>query len=279
MRTITLLNGYGETLNVTTTEYFMHSLNGFGFERENSYRRIGSRFLCVNSRAAQSSISVNVCFAGASPYDQYFKMVQFCKKLPLKMIYTAAAHPYSKDVVLAKVEKTEINKYGVLNVAMTFEGLTPWYREVSLYTPSEINEENSRFDYTFPISFADNEPMSVVINSDSFEESPTKLYIYGPVKNPGWTIFQNGTVAGRGKINNVEVAEGSVLVIDCTKDPYEIGIYGTTGELTRDVYQYSDFATERFVWLGPGVNQITVTSDLVDKVPIKLEAKLYYDTV
>ena len=51
------------------------------------------------------------------------------------------------------------------------------------------------------------------------------------------------------------------------------------GNVIVDLYQSSDFGTERFVNLQYGQNTISVSGDSADPIPLQVEAMIEYDTV
>ncbi len=355
-RHFTLRNGSGDICNITTTSILFHDLNGLGYEREDAYRRVGDRFVLVASGLRQQTISGKVALTGDDPYESYFNFVQFCNNTPLILIYQpnpsmegqkhigettdiVSGIPYERNVRVRRMEKTEINQYGYLDVGIEFDCLTPWYKPIEVITdPTDTDDDMIEDFFTFndgtpdnygiwPIeeashgqgnphdlgyyefitdhyertsdtvfnpnktyylesgfNFGKDVTMNSIIDSNSYNESPCRLCIYGPISNPRWTHYIEG-YSGPYATGGVDVTipDGRMLVVDNSTDPYEISIYTTDNVFVESVYQNSLFDTERFIDIQYGRNQIRVTGTLDEdnnaKVPIKLEAKIYYDSV
>ena len=69
------------------------------------------------------------------------------------------------------------------------------------------------------------------------------------------------------------------VVIDTTTEPWSIKQFDNLGNLVSDMYQLSDFSTERFIQIKNGRNIISVTDDGADDVTLSVEAQIGYDTV
>lgn len=279
MREFTLVNGYGERYSLTSATCLFHSPGGLGFERDDSYRTVGDRWVRVSKSLTRLAISGTISFVGPNPYDQYFDFLQFSNVEPLKLVYKPNRDEYAKDVYLSKAEKTELTKYGSLDVEVEFQPLTPWYRELIVITqPGKLDGDGVVFPVTWPAKWRSSESMSLTINSDSYMNSPCKLTIYGPIKNPKWTHYANGDYVADGAVT-VDIGEQNHLVVDNTLDPYVMSVYNEQGEEVQDVYQMSDFSTTRFLNLRHGRNTIHVTSEALSRVVLKAEVKFYYESV
>jgi hypothetical protein len=81
-----------------------------------------------------------------------------------------------------------------------------------------------------------------------------------------------------GKVNGSVLANHK-LVIDTTSIPYSIKQFDMLGNLISDMYQQSDFATQRFVRFGRGRNTVTVTADNTTNLNVGVEAQIEYATV
>lgn len=287
VRHFKIMNASGEVIDATTENHFFSNPQGLGYSRNNTYRQVGNRFVIVNSLPEKQTISGKVCLIGNNPYKAYFDLVQFYARDPLTILYKPAGQEitYERPAIVSRVEKTELNKYGYLEVSVEFDCLGPWYKRVSVYNVPDESPTNSSFiwDITWDVMFGTDTEMNAIIESDSIVDSPCKLTIYGPIINPAWTLYASDVEYSTGKVN-VTVADGNVLVVDNTTDPYEIAIYTNLGTFIQNVYQDSDFTTKRFIDLQYGTNQIRVTGDLDEqetapRVPIKVEALISYESV
>lgn len=280
MRRYSLINGNGQRYNLTDETVVFHSTTGLGFEREDTVRKIGNRWVRLNKDVRPTNVSGTITFYGDIPYLQYSEFAQFISEEPLYLEYTPEDVLYKKEVYISRLEKGEYDKTGALNCNIEFAPLSPWYREISVSTGKETSRANGFiFPATFPITWRSTESMTVEINSDSVLDSPVKITIEGPLKNPKWRHYVNGIYAARGELT-YDILENNQLVIDTTTDPYRMYIETKTGEMVADVYQLSNFSVERFVHLKKGKNVISFsTSGGTEIVPVKVEARLYYDTV
>lgn len=280
MRTHSLINGVGQEFNLTDSKLIFHTTTGYGFERDDQVRRIGSRWIRVTKEPKPLPISGVITFYGENPYGQYKEFVQFSSIDPLVLCYTPEQTMYKKDVYISSLGKGEINKYGGLDVQIEFSPLTPWYREITVYTGDDnAVGRGFTFPVRWPVIWRSTESMIAEVISDSFMDSPCRITIEGPIKDPKWRHYVNGNYEARGDID-YEIAEGNNLVIDTISIPSQIFITDKKGNQIANVYQHANFGTERFIYLKNGKNTISLSArESAEKVPIKVEARLYYESV
>lgn len=280
MRSHRLTNATGETYNLTGKDVIFHQTEGYGFEAENTFYRIGNRFIPIEKKNRQSSVTGKIIFYGEAPYVQYYDFARFVGNDNLVLEYTTDAGIFYKNVVVGKLSKGEINKFECLECDIEFVSLTPWYKKVNItIKPNQDVEHLSTFPWSWPVHWSSENGMQIVVDSDSDIPSPCRLIISGPIENPQWRHYTDGVYQSRGLIQ-WDVQKGESLVIDTLTDPY--GIYLRTKDGgTQDLYQLSDFDMERFILLKKGHNVITVESRFVSdkKTTVKLEGQIYYDTV
>ena len=68
-------------------------------------------------------------------------------------------------------------------------------------------------------------------------------------------------------------------MIDTMSIPYSIREYTIDNKLIDDLYEKSDFSTERFVMLGCGNNRITFTHETSEQMKIYMEGAIEYESV
>ena len=152
MRTFKLVNDDGNVCDITTQDLFFHNPSGLGYSYEYNYRRIGNRFVAVNRQSKQDSITGIIALLGDDPYNSYFQLVQFLSKVPLVLQYvpnneggtTPAGTVYSRDVVVSKLEKTELTMPGYLDCSITLDALGPWYEDVTINNGLGDNNDNDQ---------------------------------------------------------------------------------------------------------------------------------------
>ena len=289
-RTFRLVNGNGESYDITSTTTFFHEPSGLGFSKSNSYHQVGRRYILVDSQPDQINVTGSIAFLGAYPYEQYFNFVSFLQITPLYLFYTPdpdvdpdygkSGRTYRLPVEVASIDKSEILEEGYLDCSITFHGLSPWFRYVVI--SHEQGADPLIWGITWGIEFGSN-GFAEGITSDGTIASPSRLTIYGPIVNPRWELYVNGAKQSDGAFNTTEsnftVAEGEKLVIDNTNVPFTVTLIKADGSM-EDVYQKTDFSTSRFFYLSPGKNIVKITDKDGERYyKAQLEAYLYYDTV
>ena len=81
-----------------------------------------------------------------------------------------------------------------------------------------------------------------------------------------------------GKVNTT-IPSNRKLVIDTETIPYSIREYDMNNRLIADLYEQSDFSTERFFMLKYGKNSIVVTDDDASTTTVIVEAQVMYASV
>jgi hypothetical protein len=104
------------------------------------------------------------------------------------------------------------------------------------------------------------------------------LTIFGECVNPSWRHYVDGVLVSTGKLNATIPANRKVI-IDSTTIPYSIKLYDLANNFIGDLYGASDFATDRFIYLRPGKNRITVTQDNTSDISVGVESRIFYATV
>lgn len=277
VRVFKLRNANGEELNLTRLgELVLFDVEGLGYETNPVTQRVGNHFAILADDFEQGEISGYVKFWLPQAYKAFFNFAQFCQIKPLTLVYENDAGVFLRDGIMKHVGKAESNG-SALTSDITFLATTPYYRVVK-----EISESSAIggkvYNYTYPYTYAGSATQSVIIESDAEMESPTKIEIYGPVENPTWRHYLNNVLKATGTVNAV-IEEGRKLVIDTSSIPYRIVQTDMLGNLVSDLYQFSDFETERFIWVGKGKNAISVTQTAVGNVLMAVEARLEYAAV
>ena len=290
MRTFTLVNGAGESCNITDKQLFFHDPKGLGFERSDTYRQVGDRFVRVNRKRKQKQVTGKVALFGDDPYLSYFNFIMFINKDPLILLYrpndqAAADSPsgitYRMDVDVSKVEKSELTKQGYLDCDITFVPKTPWYKYTAISNGVVEPDNILKWGIEWGIDWGPLDSYSRGITSTSSIASPTKLTIWGPVHNPSWRHFVNGIEYETGKINDY-IEANQYLLVDNSSDPYKIyRMDAINGIILEDLYEKSDYTTKRFVTIQNGINTLVVTGEEEGEGNplVKLEAYIYYESV
>lgn len=277
MRTFTLLDKDGVSYNLTEkTTAFFYDVEGLGYTRDVEYQRIGDRFESVRDSLAQGIIEGVIRFRQPDAYQKYFAFVQFCQNTPLRLVYTPLTTPYYRDGTVTSISKTE-GSDGMLSCTVKFSAASPFYKVLYEYNPGVITggkEYTYEYDYVYSNSIAG----TVVLQSDSYLNCPTKITIYGYAVNPAWRHYVNNVLVSTGKIN-ATIEAGHKVVIDTTTTPYSIKQFDMSNALISDLYQLSDFSTGRFVTLQNGRNAVSVAHDGSNLLQLGVEARIEYASV
>lgn len=304
MRYFKLENADGKILDITTEQLLFHDISGIGFEEDNDFVSVGRLWKLNKSDYQQGTVSGTMCFVGTenkTPYTQYREFYSFIDSTPLQLLYYPNGlntTEYRKRVRVSKLDKSEINEYGVLECDIDFISYTPWYKIVrDLIDPGSgvvsgggwiwdrgnkwrdsLDVDYSTYHYKFNGSYR----RTVRFISDANGNGPVKLSIHGPLVNPTWTQYVDGELVSTGGLienSPVTIDANEILTIDNTSGAYSMTVYNSETGIERNVYEYRDFNKPCFFTLKQGVNEIVINSDNNDAVQIEAEGHIYYATV
>lgn len=274
MREFSLTNAKGRIWSLNETNAFLHDIKGLGQEHKVTYVQVGTDFVKEKDYLSQKTITGKIKFTG---YQEYQNFSEFIQHKPLVLTYESNGR-YSLNVSIDKLGKTELTTLGLVS-DISIKGLGTYYKTV---VKENLREDNSKdgkiYPSSYPYQYFDVAKGVVIVDSDSVLESPVKINIFGPTKNPSYTHYVNGKVEMTGKVN-ASIQEGNKLVIDTTTIPYTIAEYTIDNEYVQDLYGKSDFSTERFVLLKNGENKISFVHEISEPITMSVEAYLKYESV
>ena len=273
IRQFTLTNALGKIWNLNKNESFLHDIKGLGQEHKVTYAQIGTKFIKEKDLLTQKNITGKIRFLS---YTEYLSFSLFIQHKPLVLTYEAEGR-YSIKVSVDKLDKTELQTGG-LYCQVSFKSLGTYYRIVTVENMKEQVLAGKTYPYTFPYTYYDYSNGEISIESDSVLESPTRISIYGPCINPSYNHVVNGINKASGKIN-ATIPEGNKLVIDAISIPYSIKEYTINNEFVNDLYEKSDFSTDRFLLLEYGSNRITFAHESSEQMKISVEGAIEYESV
>lgn len=277
MRKFRLINAEGSSFDLNSQAAFFHSVDGFGYKDETQYEQIGTDYYALEDSFAQGQMKGQIVFAGKDPYGKYREFTKFVRAVPLTLVYEMD-EVFRVPVRLTEIGKAELEKGGnFLNCDVTFLAAGLFYKTVQKYSET-ISVGGKVYPYEYTYSYADVSQNTVMIDSDSYEDSPCRITIYGPAINPIWKHYVNNELYEIGKYDGT-IPDDHKLVIDSTNIPYSITERGVSDEVVADRYQLCDFTTERFFHLQHGTNRISVTHDGLNMVNVLVEGKISYETV
>ncbi len=277
IRKFKIINSEGAAYDLNSKQSFFHKVGGFGFKDNTEFQRIGADFYALEEVFSQGEIKGSIFFYGKKAYERYRDFTKFVRLTPLTLEYVTD-DTYRLPVRLAEIDKSELKEGGIgLDCEVTFLATGLFYRSVTKYSET-VYVGGKIYPYTYPYTYADVSANTLMIDSDSFADSPCRITIYGPCENPVWKHYVNNELHATGAYLGTLRADHK-LVIDTTSVPYSITERGVSGEIIADRYQMCDFTTERFITLKHGTNRISLSHDRLNSVDMMVEAKISYETV
>lgn len=274
VRQFKLINAYGNSYDLTLKDTaFMHSVDALGYQATTEYQRIGNHYTLLSYLVNQNVIRGIVKFWERT---EFFEFAKFAQQKPVTLQYIRDGITFNRDGVITKIGKSETNT-APLSSDIEFTCTTPFYQVVNRFNNAGVSG-GKVYDYTYDYTYSDDIPQTIMITSDSVTESPLKIEIYGPVVNPTWRHYVNNILVATGAVEGT-IESGRKLVIDTTSTPYKIQKMDMSNNVILDMYQFSDFTTERFCMLQLGLNTISVAGDTANIIPLGVEAMLEYETV
>ena len=278
MRQFYLRNGNGAEYSLMDVEHWLNSPKGLGLKYKDKYSQVGTNFIRTKKVTNPKDVQGTLIFTGDKLYDKYQEFMLFTQIEPLIFVYNPNGTEYIANVSLEEIKKEEIDyKTSTLQVDLSFKRLTRWRRVVLQRNDATVNR-GKVYTFQYPYQYGKDVANNVTIESDTAFESPCKITIIGSCENPVWRLYVNGVLKHEGTVN-VSVTAGQRIVIDTTKTPYSIKKYDASNNLIADLYQLSDFSTERFFFLEKGTNRISIGHDGVNALELAVEAYLEYETV
>ena len=277
VRKFYLVNKRGKRYELLTRRQFLHSPGGLGYQESTIYQRLGEQFSVVDEGLEQGEITGSVFFPNPNAYDKYFEFVQFCRDTPIYLTYVPVKQEYMRQVRLDTIGKTEIEGTG-LNCSVTFKALTLWYKRVKSINDSGDSSSGKEYEYTYDYRYSTNATNTVSFDSDSYNDSPIRLTIFGECTNPRWQHYVDNVLVATGAVEGT-VQNGMKLVIDTTVVPYSIKQLNMLDEEVLNMYPLSDFSTDRFLLAKKGKNRISVSHSSADALSVMVEANISYASV
>lgn len=277
MRKFKIMNGEGKSFDLNSKESFFHSIGGFGYTDSTQFKQIGTDFIPLEEMFSQGELNGSIFFGGIKAYQNYREFTRFVRSTPLTLIYQPDEE-FRVPIRLLQIEKGELMEGGIgLNCEVSFIVTGLFYRSITknsdtLYIGGKI------YPYVYSYAYADISQNTLLIDSDSYVDSPCRISIYGPCVNPVWKHYVDNVLYETGAYSGT-IPDGRKLVIDTTTMPYSITERGSGDEIVADRYQMCDFTTERFFLLKHGSNRISVVHDGLNSINMTVEGKISYETV
>ena len=141
---------------------FSVSPEGFGAAIENNIFNAGASFKSSGVDMKASSLKLNLYFGlgdDNSEMVEYRKFVEFLNYPPYRLVYITEGTELFRDCILNEITKSDINTNQVLLEQVTFDFLTPFYKEIS-----ETYKLNSDTEGDGKIYAGNNKPRNLIAN-------------------------------------------------------------------------------------------------------------------
>lgn len=277
MKTLIVINGRGESydlLEVDRSPTFQ--VEGFGYEDNTDFMRIGSGYYALEDVPAQGELSLKILLW--KDVDKVYKeFISHCRHEPLTILYGDDVGEFYYPCKLKAASKTEKVGIDIKGVATSFLLTGNPYKILSTYNEGTTGE-GKQYSYTYPYVYSNDTKNMLRIQSDSYVHSPVILTIYGETTNPVWRHYCNGILVETGAYSGT-IPEGNRLVIDSKAIPYSVLEYDSNGNIVADRYRFCDYSTERFMHACEGSNLYVVGHDGINPIRMKVEAYIEYETV
>lgn len=305
MRKFTLYDYDGNSYDITAKgSAFFYGVGGLGYEDDATFLRIDERYKLLKKHKQQGKITGTIRFWQPDAEQAYFDFAQFCQNEVLTLSYspksgkisksdfdsafvqgnvlylpykTITYEKYYRRGYVTKIDKTDVIG-NCLEITIEFTAETPWFKIKSEFNYGGQSESGKKYPYEYPYTYDGSVQNAITIESDSRKSSPCKLIIMGPCTNPSWNHYLNGVLQSTGGVT-AEILPNHRLIIDTTTIPYSIKEVDVNNNEVADLYQSSDFDTERFIRLGYGENLISVAAIDTTEIGIGAEAEIEYATV
>ena len=276
MKKLILKNSIGESYDLLNSNVMTFQLEGLGYTDESTYVRAGNIFVATDDLREQREIEFTALLYNNADAE-YKKLVIFARKTPLLLIYENNAGEYRVNCSLQSISRVDRKGYDIYGISISLLCHNDFYKTVSAYNSGEVSGGKT-YDYSYNYQYTDDVAESIRIQSETSEDSPCRIIIYGPCVNPTWLHYLNGSLIASGSMTG-EIPAGRILVIDSTSFPFSITEQDLLGNLTADRYQACDFGTERFFFLQNGSNVISISHTDSNICPIKVEANISYASI
>lgn len=278
IRQFSLRNEYGQeySLNDPATG-FLQNPTGLGNAKDFSFVAIGAAWMVNYIKNAQATISGELLFAGAAPYDAYAAFVSFIRRsAELTLVYTTSFGTFYKDVAITSLEKTEITEGQVLICPVSFAATSLWY------TPTSNNisigtGEILALPFSLPTAFNDNTAGGVGVTNDGSEPGPFRVTLYGPITQPSIVLLADGVEKARADIDYSAAAGEQICYSSVDNDLYVY--HEDANGVQTNLFPYMDIENENFFKIPIGSSTLQIEAAATITAPVVVSIYSLYGAV
>lgn len=190
MRTLTLINEYGVSYALSALPTgFIRESEGFGYNIDAKYIRIGDSFVNTFFETKQQKITGTIEFGGASPYEAFADFAKFIRTShELTLCYATPAGTYYREVDVTELEKAE--KTGAtLPIEITMACKSLWFAgsETRFEVQTDVSDA-MQYEYAYPYRYVNFTAGKITLTNDGSVPAPLTVRFEGPITNPSLTL-------------------------------------------------------------------------------------------
>lgn len=190
MRTLTLINEYGVSYALSALPTgFIRESEGFGYNIDAKYIRIGDSFVNTFFETKQQKITGTIEFGGASPYEAFADFAKFVRTShELTLCYATPAGTYYREVDVTELEKAE--KTGAtLPIEITMACRSLWFAgsETRFEVQTDVSDA-MQYEYAYPYRYVNFTAGKITLTNDGSVPAPLTVRFEGPITNPSLTL-------------------------------------------------------------------------------------------
>lgn len=286
MRKFNIKNEYGETINLMGNSFFLYSPDGFGFAENIEYYESDGWFIETARQQSQVEKTAVLVFKPGDAYSNYFEFANwiFAAK-ELTFGYNPNDTWFYVDIDVVRMDKSEINANGLLEIPMVFAPKSPFYlaQTTNIEINGDISESGKVYTYTYPYIYTDTSRAGVAeLNLQAQMPGDFSIRIPGAILAPVITAknLSTGEVLGRVDLSSVYIPAGSVLSFSTV--PKSAGAKIITGDVVEDLTNFINLDPnyKTFFKIPANANvEIAITAESLENVTAELRIYRYFRTV
>jgi len=276
VRQFKLQNALGQTFDLMNRDAFLYTPDGLGFRMDSEFFQIGNTYQLIETESAQKTPAGIMVF---KDYAMYRQFADFINNTPLKLMYKPQNEWFYLDCIVSRLTKAEIDyRDNRLKCNVDFQGMGKWYIPRQAQRSGTEVANSKKYTYSYDYAYADSITGTINIVNNSSEDSPTIITIHGEITNPSWALIVNNTTIQSGSVA-ATIASGDKLIVNSKDNELEIGEYTNANIFVRNLYQYSDFTKDNFIYVPPGSSTLRVTGSVQDTIDAWIEIEELHETV